>query len=166
MKIKMLAVHSLAFIMIFTAVTVYGSELSEKAFRIAESNRKKLALENVAFFQGDLFTPFAGKKFHMITANLPYIPWKEKNNLPPNVRDYEPEEALFADDDGFALIEKAVLASPSHFVSEGNCALIFELGEEQTSRAVRTAESTGFFTECRIENDFFGVPRFLCAYRR
>lgn len=147
-------------------VTVEGSEISEKALEIAEENRKKLALSNVTFFLGDLFSPFTGKQFDVITANLPYIPFSGKADLPANVRDYEPETALFAEDEGFALIEKAILASPEYFTQKGNCALIFEMGEEQGKRAMECAEKTGFFTDCKVEEDVFGVPRFLCAYRK
>lgn len=147
-------------------VQVYGSEISPEAFHIAEANRKKYALANVSFFQGDLYSPFPGRKFHVITGNLPYIPWSEKENLPVNVRDYEPMEALFADDEGFAVIERAILTAPEYLKQDSPCALIFELGEEQTFRAVKTAQSTRFFTECLIEKDIFGVPRFLCAYRK
>ena len=147
-------------------VTVEGSEISMEAFKIAEENRKNLALQNVTFFPGDLFSPFSGRKFDVIAGNLPYIPFSEKNNLPANVRDYEPETALFADDEGFFLIEKAILASPEYFTENGNCALIFEMGEEHGKRAIECAEKTGFFTECKVEEDIFGVPRFLCAYRK
>ena len=146
-------------------VTVLGSEISPKALAIAEENRKNLQLENVSFFQGDLFAPFAGKRFHAVTANLPYIPWREKESLPPNVRDYEPEEALFADDDGFALIRRAVLESPFFLVKDSPCALVFELGEDHAARALEAAEETGFFTSYRVEKDLFGVPRVLCACR-
>ena len=90
-------------------VTVEGSEISMEALKIADENRKKLALSNVTFFQGDLFSPFTGKRFDVITANLPYIPFSGKADLPANVRDYEPELALFAEDEGFALIEKPFL---------------------------------------------------------
>lgn len=144
---------------------ISGSEISPAAFRIAEENRKRLALPNVNFFQGDLFAPFSRNSFHVITANLPYIPYEEKDLLPENVRKYEPEEALFAPDEGFAVIERAILSSPDYFISSAPCALIFELGEKQTQRAVKTAEKTHFFTKCMIRQDVFGVPRFLCAYR-
>ncbi|MBO5760335.1 MAG: peptide chain release factor N(5)-glutamine methyltransferase [Lentisphaeria bacterium] len=147
-------------------VKVAGSEISLKALEIAEENRKKLSLENVQFFQGDLYSPFAGKSFDVIVANLPYIPWKEEKNLPPNVRDYEPREALFADDEGFAIIERAILDSPLYLKKDSSGAIIFELGGEQGCRAVETAEKTGFFTECRIEEDIFHVPRFLYAVHK
>ena len=147
-------------------VTVEGSEISEEAFAIAEENRKNLALSNVTFFKGDLFSPFAGKVFDVITGNLPYIPFSEKNDLPANVRDYEPETALFAEDGGFALIEKTILVSPQYFTRTGNCALILEMGEAHGVRALECAEKTGFFTEYKIEEDIFGVPRFLHACRK
>ena len=142
---------------------VWGSELSGEAFRWSERNRMEQSLANVRFFQGSLFEPFGGKKFDAVVANLPYIANSEHENLPPNVRDYEPREALFADDDGFALIEQAIQEAPRHL--KECSALFFELGEEQGSRALDCAGRTGFFTRAAILHDMYEVPRFLAAYR-
>ncbi|MBR3507006.1 MAG: peptide chain release factor N(5)-glutamine methyltransferase, partial [Lentisphaeria bacterium] len=89
-------------------LTLVGVELSLDALKWAELNLKKLALPNVTFLQGDLFDPVAGQKFDLIVANLPYIPERDRDSLPPNVRGYEPDEALFGGADGLNVIARAL----------------------------------------------------------
>ncbi|MBQ9338033.1 MAG: peptide chain release factor N(5)-glutamine methyltransferase [Lentisphaeria bacterium] len=146
-------------------LTVYGSELSPEAFRWSELNRKALALPNVHFFSGSLYEPFpAGLRFDAVVANLPYVAEEERADLPPNVRDYEPPEALFAPDGGCAVIEQAVREAPDHLKTEG-AQLFFEIGETQGERLRRFTLSQGFFTVAEILPDQYGVPRLLYAAR-
>ena len=142
---------------------VRGSEVSVDAFRWSERNLAALALPNVRFFRGSLFEPFGDEKFDAVVANLPYISHDERDSLPENVRDYEPPEALFAGDGGFALIERALLEAPAHLRERS--ALFFEIGEAQGERALSCALRTGFFTKAEVLPDQYGVPRFLAAYR-
>lgn len=142
---------------------VWGSELSPEAFFWSERNRTALALPNVRFFHGSLFEPFGEEKFDAVAANLPYISPAERDALPENVRDYEPAEALFAPDDGFALIERAIREAPRHLRKRSG--LFFEIGETQGERAQDCAMRTGFFTKAEILPDQYGVTRFLAAYR-
>lgn len=145
-------------------ISVVASELSGEAFVWAETNRKALSLPNVRFHRGDLFEPFHGRRFDAIVANLPYVAGSERKHLPPNVRDYEPAEALFAPEEGFFLVEKALREAPDHLRPEHSF-LFFEIGETQGSRALDAARKTGFFRQLSIEPDQYGVRRFLFAER-
>ena len=134
------------------ALSVGGERRDVKA--IAEKNRAKYALDNVTLLLGDLFSPFpAGEKFDVLAANLPYIDPGERENLPPNVRDYEPPEALFAPEKGFALIRKAIAEAPEYLREKS--ALIFEMSPEQGEEAVKCALDTGFFRNVFMEKDPF-----------
>ena len=145
-------------------VKVIASEISPAALAIAEKNRAKYALDNVTLLLGDLFSPFpAGEKFDVLAANLPYIDPGEKEKLPPNVRDYEPPEALFAPEKGFALIRKAIAEAPEYLQEKSS--LIFEMSPEQGEEAVKCALATGFFRNAYMEKDPFGIYRFLIAER-
>ena len=146
-------------------LTVYASELSPAAFRWAELNRKTLALPNVHFLPGDLYEPFpADLKFDAVVANLPYIAEEERPGLPPNVRDHEPPEALFAPDHGYALMERAIREAPLHLRSD-RAMLFFEIGETQGERLRGFTLREGFFTDAEILPDQYGVPRLLAARR-
>ena len=146
-------------------LTLYGSELSPAAFRWSELNRKNLNPPNVHFLPGSLFDPFpADLKFDAVVANLPYVAEEERSGLPPNVRDYEPPEALFAPDHGYALMETAIREAPRHLRTD-RAMLFFEIGETQGDRLREFALNEGFFTAAEIRPDQYGVPRLLFARR-
>ena len=75
-------------------VSVFGSELSADALYWAKRNLAAYDLPNVEFRQGSLFEPFPGMKFDAVAANLPYIPFREKENL--QREDLSPIEAARA----------------------------------------------------------------------
>jgi len=146
-------------------LTVSASEISPAALHWAELNLEALKLPNVRFFSGSLFDPFPPDlKFDAVIANLPYIAEEERPGLPPNVRDYEPPEALFAPDHGFALIEQAIREAPRH-LDPGSAQLFFEIGETQGERLRIFTLEQGFFTTAEILPDQYGVPRQLAARR-
>ena len=146
-------------------LTVYGSEISPDAFRWSERNRKKLDLPNVHFFRGSLYEPFpAGLRFDAVVANLPYVAEEDRPQLPPNVRDYEPDAALFAADHGFALIEQAVREAPE-YLRHDRAQLFFEIGETQGERLLRLVAGQGFFTSAAVLPDQYGADRQLFAER-
>ncbi len=142
-------------------LTVVGIELSPDALKWAELNLKKLALPNVTFLQGDLFSPVAGRKFDLIAANLPYIPEGDRDNLPPNVRGFEPDEALFGGADGLDVIVRALEQSPSFLNPVGR--VFFELDPCNADRAFELASK--YLNKPALLKDQYGSVRFLSAYK-
>ena len=140
-------------------LTVVGVELSPAALKWAELNLKKLALPNVTFLHGDLFTPVTGRKFDLIVANLPYIPEGDRNNLPPNVRGFEPDEALFGGTDGLDVIARALEQSPSFLTPGGR--IFFELDPYNADRAFKLALK--YLNTPVLLHDQYGAVRFLSA---
>ena len=141
---------------------VTASEISPDAFAIAESNRKKYGLNNVSIVRGDLFASFDPEvKFDLLVANLPYIPEVVRDTLPRNVRDYEPSLALFADHEGMALIERALLEAPRYL--KPGAPLFFEMGEEQGAALAGFARTQNCYTGIKILQDQYGVDRFLAC---
>ena len=142
-------------------LAVVGIELSPAALKWAESNLKTLGLPNVTFLQGDLFEPVAGRKFDLIAANLPYIPEGDRGKLPPNVRDFEPAEALFAGADGLDVIARALKEAPA-FLNPGG-RVFFELDPCNARRASELAAD--FLSSPVLLHDQYGAVRFLVAKR-
>ena len=142
-------------------LTVVGVELSPDALKWAELNLKRLALPNVTFLHGDLFEPVAGRTFDLVAANLPYIPEGDRNNLPPNVRDYEPAEALFAGSDGLDGIARALEQAPAFLNPSGR--ILFELDPCNAQKAFELASKS--LREPALLHDQYGVVRFLTATR-
>ena len=152
---------SLALVSERSDLTVVGVELSPDALKWAELNLKKLALPNVTFLQGDLFAPVAGRKFDLIAANLPYIPVGDCDNLPPNVRGFEPDEALFGGADGLDVIARALEQSPSFLNPDGR--IFFELDPCNAERALKL--SSKYLNNPALLKDQYGAVRFLTARR-
>lgn len=150
---------SLAFASERPDITVVGIELSPDALKWAELNLKKLALPNVTFLHGDLFAPVAGRRFDLIAANLPYIPEHDRENLPPNVRDFEPAEALYGGVDGLDVIARALEQSPSFLTPDGR--IFFELDPCNADRAFELASK--FLHAPALLRDQYGAVRFLSA---
>ena len=142
-------------------LTVVGVELSPDALRWAELNLKRLSLPNVTFLQGDLFAPVAGRTFDLIVANLPYIPEGDRDDLPPNVRGYEPDEALFGGVDGLDVIARALEQAPS-FLNPGG-RVFFELDPCNADRAFELASK--YLHKPALLRDQYGAVRFLTAQK-
>lgn len=139
-----------------TDAEVSASELSPDAFAWAEKNRAALQLSRVRLRQGDLGAPFDGERFDVIAANLPYISLDEKESLPVNVRDWEPPEALFADRNGLALVERAVREAPCRLKPGGT--LLLEIGETQGAALLDFAKA---WKHAEIAKDQYGADRFF-----
>ena len=142
-------------------LTVVGTELSPDALKWAERNLKTLGLPNVTFLRGDLFEPVAGRRFDLIAANLPYIPEDDRDKLPPNVRDYEPAEALFGGADGLDVIARALEKAPVFLNRDGR--VFFELDPCNAQRALELASKS--LREPTLLHDQYEVERFLAAKR-
>ncbi|MBP5586051.1 MAG: peptide chain release factor N(5)-glutamine methyltransferase [Lentisphaeria bacterium] len=138
-------------------LTVVGTELSPAALKWAELNLKRLALPNVTFLRGDLFAPVAGRKFDLIAANLPYIPEGDRGKLPPNVRDFEPDEALFGGADGLDVIARALEQAPAFLTPVGR--VFFELDPCNADRALELASN--YLRTPALLHDQYGAVRFL-----
>lgn len=110
---------------------VVASDVSLQALRLARSNAcKHQAAVRLAL--GHLATPWRGP-FHLVVANLPYLPESMRHRVPPELH-FEDPQALFAGEDGLALVRLLVNDLPRILAPGGFAAL--ELGEGQASRVI------------------------------
>ncbi len=139
---------------------VYGVDISEKAISIAKENAELNGIKNVIFLQGDLFEPFKGKdmQFDIITANPPYIKTDDINDLEPEVRDWEPLEALNGGEDGLKFYRIILTEAPTYLKKGG--LLILELGAGLYKEVISLAKLNRF-TELSIVKDLNGIERIL-----
>lgn len=137
---------------------VYGTDLSPEALVWAEKNRALLGRSNVEFFQGDLFAPLpACLTFGLVISNPPYVSAAEYAVLPPEVRDYEPDMALMAAEDGLALLRRIAEEAREWLLPGGW--LICEMGETQGNRLRAVLNSFGY-EQVQIHCDLTGRERF------
>ncbi|SFB26303.1 release factor glutamine methyltransferase [Lentibacillus halodurans] len=110
--------------------TVYATDISEKALEVARQNAKQLD-SNVTFLQGDYLQPLIEQhiEIDMIVSNPPYIASADKTLLSDTVKNFEPEQALFADDNGLAAFKKIIHQLPETMKP---CGCVFlEIGHKQ-----------------------------------
>jgi len=136
-----------------------GTDICQKALAFAEGNaRKNRVAQLLDFYRGDLFSalPEPHQKFPLIVANPPYISTEQLEALPPEVRNYDPREALDGGMDGLAVIRRIVAEAPEYLVSGGMLAL--EIGEEHSGAVSRLYQQAGL-SEVRISKDLAGRDR-------
>jgi release factor glutamine methyltransferase len=119
------------------------TDVSSEALTVARANAEKHGvLERATFARGDLFAALgAHEPFDLIVANPPYVAASERAALPADVRDFEPALALFADEDGVAVVERIASAAPEHLAI--GATLLIEIGADQGERARAACEAAG-----------------------
>lgn len=80
------------------------SDIDPKALEVCRQNQIKLGVMNTKIVRNNLLENTT-KKYHVITANLPYIStaWKISVEV-----EFEPKSALFADNSGLTLINQLI----------------------------------------------------------
>jgi release factor glutamine methyltransferase len=144
---------------------VVASDLSEAALAVARANAGGAGVgERVEFRHGSYFEPLAATEvFDVVASNPPYVAEEERAALEPEVREWEPESALFAGPRGLAAIEAIVEGAGRHLVAGGLLAL--EVGLGQAGPVVGMLEDTGEYLDLRVRRDLTGRERMVLARR-
>jgi release factor glutamine methyltransferase len=92
---------------------VHGTDISAAAVRQARENARRLGVRNVWFHTGDLYRPVPRElrgRIDVVTAHIPYVPRHEVEDLPLEIRGFEPEHTLTDYSDlGLDLLTRAAL---------------------------------------------------------
>lgn len=133
----------------------YASDISKDALEVAKINAKNLD-SNVHFILSDLFDNINGK-FDLITINPPYVPRTRKEFLSKEVQDFEPDTAIFTDDDGLYII-KRFLDEFINFV-ESRFLVIIEIDETHKDKIINYLKNRNL--NYKFLKDFQSMNRFL-----
>jgi release factor glutamine methyltransferase len=143
---------------------VTAIDLSEKALLVAKKNAVQLDAA-VDFFLIDFLKKEEWEtlsEYDIIVSNPPYIPINEKEILAKNVTDFEPEIALFVDDnDPFIFYKNISKFAKSHLKENGK--IYVEVHEEYASEVKNLFEKAGFISE--IKKDIYGKERMVKALK-
>jgi release factor glutamine methyltransferase len=144
---------------------IVATDVSPDALQLARENAGRCGLaDRVEFRCGPLFGAVeAGERFAVIVSNPPYVAEPDRATLAPEVREHEPELALFAGADGLAVIEDLIAVAPVYMEAGGLLAL--EIGSGQADAVLELARGGGAWTAERIVQDLAGRPRFMLAER-
>jgi release factor glutamine methyltransferase len=143
---------------------IVATDVSTDALDLARENAQLCGLpDRIEFRHGALWGmegDAAG--FDVVVSNPPYIAESERASLQPEVRDWEPAEALFAGPDGLAVIDAIIDGAPDRLNEGGLLAL--EIGEGQAEAVLNRLGARGW-TEVRIAKDLAGRQRIALATR-
>ncbi len=139
----------------FPSLEVVLSDISPDAITLAKENAKDV---DVQILEGDLFTPFAGKKADIIVCNPPYVSSKDVLKLDISVRDFEPKAALDGGEEGLDFYKRLSLEVHDHLKSGGH--LYLEIGFSQGKRVQEIFKSP-LWKESELIQDLSGKDRFF-----
>jgi release factor glutamine methyltransferase len=137
-------------------------DLSAEALEICQENARRNGVV-VRFLRGDLLAPVAAESFEIVVSNPPYVPTADRAGLAVEVRDYEPELALFAGEDGLDVYRRLIPEARAVLVPGGFLAL--EIGFGQSAGIGELLGASGF-EQIDFVPDLQGIPRVACGRRR
>ena len=146
---------------------VIGTDVSSGAVQVARANADRLAAvlrAPVEFRQGSLLAPVRGELARVVVSNPPYIAYREMLELPPSVRDWEPPTALYAGNEGMAMI--AALAREAAAVLEPGGLLAMEIDCRRGAACAELLRAQGCYHDVRVRPDLTGRDRVLTATRQ
>ena len=137
--------------------SVLACDMSAEAISLASENAARLGLE-VLLSRGDLFSAIPSElrgRVDLIVSNPPYVARSEFEELPEEVKVYEPTTALVAAQDGLAVLSRIAEEATSWLRPGG--AVACEIGETQGDECLR------LFADLQptIELDLAGRQRFV-----
>lgn len=150
---------------------VHATDISPEALALAAENLAAIPEDRrsrVRFHQGALLAPvleaLGERSCDTVVSNPPYIARSEAVQLPPLVRDWEPAVALFADDEGMAVI-RALVPEAARALAPGGL-LAMEVDSRRADLAATAVAADGRFHDIETRLDLTGRPRFVVARRQ
>jgi release factor glutamine methyltransferase len=148
------------------AARIVATDISEAALEVARGNAQRLELAGrVDFRAGPVWQAVhAGEVFDIVISNPPYIAPEERPSLQPEVRDWEPAAALFAEAQGLAVIREIAGGAPAHMRPRGLLAL--EVAPTQAQAVADELRAAGYFEDVQVVRDLAGRDRIVTAVRK
>ncbi len=146
----------------FSEAAVTAIDTSDEALTLASENATGTGLAGrVTFLKSNWFEALpAGAQFDLIVANPPYLSAEETAQAAPEVRDFEPVQALTAADGGLAELREIVAGAPRFLAPNGWLAL--ETGIAHHAELRKLAGAAGF-AHVESRRDLTGRDRFVLA---
>ncbi|MGH7492503.1 MAG: peptide chain release factor N(5)-glutamine methyltransferase [bacterium] len=138
-----------------------ATDISTAALEIARENAQRLHVAHrIVFLESDVCAPMASPshlpRFDFVVSNPPYVLSAERETLQAEVRDHEPETALYVEGDGLKFYRCIVDFSKVHLKPGGWVAC--EMAS-QRSTAIENLWRQSSFEDLEIIRDYAGLPR-------
>lgn len=138
---------------------VSAIDVSEKALDTAHKNAEINKVDVIFFLKNILETEVLDEKYDIIVSNPPYVRNLEKEEIKPNVLQYEPHLALFVEDNDALLFYRKIAELAKKNLSE-NRKLYFEINQYLGKETVELLEEMGF-KNIDLKKDIYGNDRMI-----
>ncbi len=151
---------SIALALTFPLWQGIATDIDKDALEIASQNYINSSKQsNLRFYCGHWWTPFESfkGKLDLAISNPPYIPKDIYEDLPKEVKDFEPKIALLGGEDGLKHIKEIIQKAPLFLREKGWIILEnhFDQGEKVRQLLIKNR-----FTSVELVKDLSGVGRF------
>ncbi|MFL6729693.1 MAG: methyltransferase domain-containing protein, partial [Sphingomicrobium sp.] len=143
----------LAAIDIWPKATGLGIDVSRRAMSYAAANARRLGFEKRVKLKIGDWAQGIDEGFDLLLCNPPYV--AEGAELGPGVREFEPDEALFAGKSGLDAY-RVVAPQLPRLLNKGGLAAV-EIGHDQADAVTALLAREGL--HAKVANDFADRPR-------
>jgi len=139
---------------------ITATDISPAALKLAEANARELGLDDrIEFLEGSVFGPVIGRRFELLVSNPPYLAESERARLAPELA-HEPDVALFAAEEGLAVLRELVAGAATILAPAAGFAL--ELAPAQAPTVAHWLQEAGW-DDIVTHRDLAGRPRVVSA---
>ncbi len=143
---------------------VFAMDVSEKALVIAAKNAVLNGVEVTWMLENVLELEVLAESYDVIVSNPPYVRELEKVEIHNNVKQYEPELALFvSDEDPLVFYRKIAQLASAALTTQGY--LFFEINQYLGKETLALVEALGF-EDIQLKQDFRANDRMIRAQKR
>lgn len=141
-------------------VKITATDISKKSLETAEKNSIRNKTEDrINFIFNDILNEdLDDYGFDIIVSNPPYISKSDFIDLSPELKVYEPRQALTDNSDG--LIYYRIITSKAKYLLKSKGRIFFEIGEGQSEK-VTTILTQNNFTGIKVINDYRHINRVI-----
>lgn len=143
--------------------SVSALDISNKALQLAEHNAEMNTVKLHLLEHDILNLEQLPQNYSVIVSNPPYVRNLEKAEMHANVLRFEPDQALFVEDDNPLIFYKKISELAYESLEEGGF-LYFEINEYLSEETLSLVKFTGF-SNVELRKDFADKPRMIKAQR-
>jgi release factor glutamine methyltransferase len=150
---------------------IFATDISAPALEVARRNAARHGVaDRIHFLRTNLLeallhesriTNHESRLFDLIVSNPPYVAHNEAHELPREVRDHEPHQALFPGPTGVEIYDRLIEQSASLLRNGG--ILVLELGYNSADHVRAIFAAHPQWSNIKITNDLAGIPRVIAA---
>jgi len=143
---------------------VFATDISALALEIAHRNATRHAVaDRIHFLQSDLLEALRPEShsFDLIVSNPPYVGRKERAELQREVRDHEPDVALFGGPTGVEIYAR-LIEEAGELLRPGGM-LVLELGHNSAEHVRAILAEQNYWANVSFTDDLAGIPRVAAA---